>query len=147
MKGHRKDSDIDFEGLQSVSSEDESEKSDNEVEEASEEDDAKENWTSELSSFNLRAFSGQPGLLVQFRDDAKSDDFFTEVFGETTLDRIVVETNRYARQSLENKPRRLAQWKDITKAELKAYFGICVLRINKLPKIADYWSSEEQLQN
>ena len=45
--------------------------------EKQEDDDAKERSTVQRSSLNLCTFSGQPGPLVQFRDDAKSDDFFT----------------------------------------------------------------------
>ena len=102
----------------------------------------------ELSNFVVREFSGEPGLLVDFEDDAKADNYFLRVFGEANVDSIVEETNRYARQSLQNNPRRLTAWKDITKPEMKALFGVCVIMgINQLPRVEDYWKDDPFIGN
>ncbi|KAK3750318.1 hypothetical protein QZH41_010822, partial [Actinostola sp. cb2023] len=133
------------EGLQEerLESEDESEENS-----GSEGEEDEEEWTFELSNFHISEFSGQPGLLVGFGDEPKADHFFLRVFGEATLDRIVEETNRYARQSVANNPRRSAIWKDVTKPEMKSYFGICVIMgVNVLPKVADYWKDDPFLGN
>ena len=62
------------------------------------------------------------------------------MFGEDLFDEIL-ETNCYAHQKLADNTC-LARWRDITKPEVKAYFGICVIMgLNILPKVADYWSS------
>ena len=37
----------------------------------------------------MSQFSGEPGLLVDFEDDAKADDYFLRVFGEENVDWIV----------------------------------------------------------
>ena len=43
------------------------------------------------------------------------------------------ETNRYARQKLAGNNTQLTKWHDVTRQELKAYFGICiVMGINNL---------------
>ena len=84
----------------------------------------------------MSEFSGEPGLRFDLQDDAKADHYFLKVFGEQTVDLIVEETNRYARQSLRNNPPRLATWKNVSKEELKAYLGVCVIMgINQLPRI------------
>ena len=94
------------------------------------------------------SLTGEPGLLVDFEDDAKADDYFLRVFGEENVDSIVEETNRYARQSLQSNARCLVAWKDITKPEMKAFFGICVIMgINQLPRIADYWKDDPFIGN
>ena len=68
---------------------------------------------------------------------------FFKVFGEQTVDLIVEETNQYAHQSLRNNPSHLATWKNVSKEELKAYFGVCmIMGINQLPRIADYWKDD-----
>ena len=58
------------------------------------------------------------------------------------------ETNRYARQKLAGNNTWLAKWHDVTRQELKAYFGIClVMGINNLPRLAMYWSSDPLIGN
>ena len=85
----------------------------------------------------------EPGLRFNLQDDAKAERYFLNVFGEQTVDLIVVETNQYAHQSLRNNPARLTTWKNVSKEELKAYFGVCVIvGINQLRRIADYWKDD-----
>jgi len=65
------------------------------------------------------------------------------MFDEDLFDKIVTETNRYARQKLVGNEQRLVRWRNVNKDEMKAYFGVCVIMgMNILPKIADYWSSD-----
>jgi len=88
-------------------------------------------------------FSARSGIVVDVGADPKADDFFTFMFGEDLFDKIVEETNRYARQMLTDNER-LGRWRDVTKAEVKAYFGMCVIMgMNILPKVADYWATRE----
>ena len=97
----------------------------------------------ELLNFEVSEFSGEPGIRFNLQDDAKADHHFFKVFGEQTVDLIVEETNRYAHQSLSNNPPHLATWKNVSKQELKAYFGVCmIMGINQLPRIADYWKDD-----
>ena len=131
------DSAIDFTGFEARRDEESDSKSEETSEDSTE---AETPWTIELSNFEVSEFSDEPGLRFNLRDDAKADHYFLKVFGEQTVDLIVEETNRYARQSLRNNPSRLAAWENVSKEELKAYFGVCVIMgIDQLPRIADYW--------
>lgn len=81
-------------------------------------------------------------------NEPKAEFFFSLLFGDQTLDLIVRETNRYARQKLINKPAQLAKCEDVTSEELRAYFGLCIIMgINSLPRIAMYWSSDSFIGN
>ena len=129
-------SDIDFEGIDEDGEEIDEENGD---EEAAESDEEEEEWTDDLSNIAVDEFSARSGIVVDVGSDPKADDFFTFMFGEDLFDKIV-ETNRYARQMLADN-KHLARWRDVTKAEVKAYFGMCVIMgMNILPKVADYWS-------
>ena len=139
------DSDIDFTGFEARWDEE----SDSESEETSEDSTKAETpWTIKLSNFEVSEFSGEPGLRFNLQDDAKEDHYFLRVFGEQTVDLIVEETNRYARQSLRNNPPRLTALKTVSKEELKAYFGVCVIMgINQLLRIVDYWKDDPFIGN
>ena len=145
-------SDIDFEGI-----EDNAEESDEDINEETanegaaeaaagsdeEEEEEEETWTAELSEIDVADFSAESGIAIDLGVDPKADNFFTFMFDEDLFDKIVVETNRYARQKLAGNEQRLARWRDVNKDEMKAYFGVCVIMgMNILPKIADYWSSD-----
>ena len=143
------DSDMDFTGFEARRDEESDSKSVETSSETSKDStEAETPWTIELSNFEVSEFSGEPGLCFNPPDDAKADHYFLKVFGEQTVDLIVKETNRYARQSLRNNPPRLATWKNVSKEELKAYFGVCVIMgINQLPRIADYWKDDPFIGN
>ena len=99
-------------------------------------------WRIELSNFEVSEFS-EPGLRFHLQDDAKTERYFLNVFGEQTVDLIVEKTNQYVHQSLRNNPAGLATWKNVSKEELKAFFGVFVIMgINQLPRIADYWKDD-----
>lgn len=131
-------SDIDFEGIDEDGEEIDEENGDEEAAESDEEEE--QQWTDDLSNIAVDEFSARSGIVVDVGADPKADDFFTFMFGEDLFDKIVEETNRYARQMLADN-KRLGRWRDVTKAEVKAYFGMCVIMgMNILPKVADYWS-------
>ena len=104
-------------------------------------------WSDELEDFDIDEFSGRQEMKFNVPDNVSANDFFSQLFGDSIMDIIVTETNRYARQKLANTPR-LEKWKDITKQELRAYFGICIIMgINNLPRIAMYWSTDPFIGN
>ena len=46
-------------------------------------------------------------------------------------------------KKLADNEQRLGRWCDISKPDVKAYFGMCVIMdMNILPKVADYWLSD-----
>ena len=143
------DSDIDFTGFEARWDEESDSKSEETSSETSEDfTKAETPWTIKLSNFEVSEFSGEPGLRFNLQDDAKEDHYFLRVFGEQTVDLIVEETNRYARQSLRNNPPRLAALKNVSEEELKAYFGVCVIMgINQLLRIVDYWKDDPFIGN
>ncbi|XP_068671890.1 piggyBac transposable element-derived protein 4-like [Montipora foliosa] len=136
-------SDIDVQELDSDIEEDENEsESDND----SNASDTIE-WSDELEDFDIEEFSGQQAIKFNVPENVSPNDFFSQLFGDSVIDTIVTETNRYARQKLADTPR-LQKWKDITNRELKAYFGICIIMgINNLPRIAMYWSTDPFIGN
>ena len=127
-------SDIDVQEVESDLEEDES---DSESDNDSNASDTIE-WSDELEDFDIDEFSGRQEMKFNVPDNVSANDFFSQLFGDSIMDIIVTETNRYARQKLSNTPR-LEKWKDITKQELRAYFGICIIMgINNLPRIAHF---------
>ena len=149
------DADIDFEGsdieVQEIDSdeelEEEAEESDNEGN-AADAIDEQTAWSNELSDFVISQFNSQCGIKVEVPPESKSDFFFNLIFSDELIDLIVRETNRYARQKLAGNNTQLAKWHDVTRQELKAYFGICVVMgINNLPRLAMYWSSDPLIGN
>ena len=97
-----------------------------------------ETWSENLNGFTLPKFSCFSGLCIAIDKEAKLDEYFLQIFSEEILDQLVQETNRYARQSSESNERRRVSlaWRDVTKQELKAFFGISIIMgINRLPKL------------
>ena len=137
------DSDINFTGFEARQDEESHSESEETSSETTEDSiEAETPWRIELSNFEVSEFS-EPGLRFNLQDDAKAERYFLNVFGEQTVDLIVEETNQYDHQSLRNNPARLATWKNVSKEELKAYFGVCVIvGINQLRRIVDYWKDD-----
>ena len=134
-------SDIDLEGLESTSESG----SDSEEEDSEDEGIA---WSQDFHNLTFEDFSGTPGIKVAVPNDPDEYFFFSLIFGDQILDLIVRETNRHARQKLVNKPALLEKWQDVTREELKAYFGISIIMgINSLPRIAMYWSTDSFIGN
>lgn len=137
------ESDIDMGGLESSS---ESGSKDESSEDKG--DDEEITWSQDFRGLMFQEFSGTPGIKDAVPNEPKAEFFFSLLFGDQTLDLIVRETNRYARQKLINKPAQLAKWEDVTSEELRAYFGLCIIMgINSLPRVAMYWSSDSFIGN
>jgi len=71
---------------------------------------------------------------------------------DDTLDRIVLDTNRYARAELPRKPHELLQtkggptWVDIDREEIRGWIGVCILMgCKRLPSLRHYWMKTEPL--
>ena len=136
-------SDID---VQEVESDQEEDQNDGESDNDSNASDTVE-WSNELEDFDIDEFSGQPGIKFNVPDNPSAISLFSQLFGDSVVDLIVTEMNRYARQKLANSPL-LRKWKDTTNPEVKAYFGICIIMgLNNLPRIAMYWSTDPFIGN
>lgn len=97
-------------------------------------------------------FSGQHGLKVNHLDLSQPYDIYKQFLTNEILDKIVLETNRYAFHLIQNKrlPRRslLHKWTDTNRAEIEKFIGILmIMGINKLPQMRLYWSSHDMYSN
>ena len=131
------ESDLDVEGLES----------DDEREEMAVDDEQLgESWSETLADFDIEAFTAPSGPTFVVPDDPKALDFFSRLFGDDLIGRIVEETNKYARKKLEDSSR--SHWQDVTLAEMKAFLGVTVVMgINRLPELELFWSSDEFFGN
>ena len=78
----------------------------------------------------------------------KPEDVFELYWTEETLARIVLETNRYARElkggTGDSRTRGGLKWHDVCVAELRAWLGICILMgVKRLPCVRHYWMRSE----
>ncbi|XP_022805006.1 piggyBac transposable element-derived protein 4-like [Stylophora pistillata] len=133
-------SDVDLEGLEDDSGGPAPGGTDDEEEEA--------RWTDHLSGFPITDFTAETGLNFNFPYIPKPLDYFVEFVDDDLWDLIVEETNRNAHQRLSNSPERLANFVPVTRAEIKAFFGVNIVTgIHSFPQLALYWSSDEYFGN
>ena len=135
------DSDVDFQGIDSEDEEeDDSSSEDADPEEAQ--------WTEQLTDFQVPDFQMTTGINFPLPAVPQEIDFFSAFIGDDFWDHLVAETNLYARQKLTTFPRRLAKFTEVSRMEMKAYFGIMIIMgMVRLPSIADYWSTDEFFGN
>ena len=96
-------------------------------------------WTDIESDIGVDEFKEKVGPNCTV--SSKPIDIFLSLFSMMTLDIIVQETNRYARQCMGPD----TSWQT-NREEILAYIGFCTLMgINKLPDMYDYWSTNEYL--
>lgn len=79
-------------------------------------------------------------------------DFFCLFITDEIFDLMVLETNRYAHQNIDNpnlEPKaRLRQWKDTNPAEMKRFFGILLwMGLVRYPNLQNYWSRRDIYSN
>lgn len=103
-------------------------------------------------------FTECPGLkpysLRSLMARSKPEDFYNLLVPDSVFENIAIETNRYAAQTKEKlssknlikKGSRLLAWTDTNKDEIKQFFGLILwMGIVKLPKLADYWSTDPMI--
>ncbi|KAK7480244.1 hypothetical protein BaRGS_00028520 [Batillaria attramentaria] len=87
------------------------------------------------------AFTGpQPGATFQLGAEKNENDFFEKVFTPELIEKVVVETNRYADQRYDDKPE--PRWSPVTETELRAYLDMRVVHIIQVPHADMYWSMD-----
>ena len=110
----------------------------------------KESWNSSSVDFvrTRDNFTGPtPGLKRRHaQGPPQPHTVFNLYWTDACLDRIVVETNRYARtptMSVENEQPRTKggpTWKDVTRSDIRGWLGICILMgCKRLPSVRQYW--------
>ena len=142
------DSDLDFSDLWSDEEENE-EEGDVQPEVSDEEEHPDElRWTNQLSDLRIPDFVSPSGINFRLPDNPTPLDFFLAFLGDDLLEQIVNETNLHARQKLADSPARLAKFKPLMLAEIKAYIAInIIMGMVGLPSVNSYWSSDEYFGN
>ena len=99
-------------------------------------------WSTTLQSFTIKSFSSYVGPTVPVPETAS--EIFSLMFTEPFLDQIVAQTNLYAKQTMGEE--KYDKWDKITREELRAYIGFCILMgITIHPVLDDYWSTDPVL--
>ena len=110
----------------------------------------KQSWNSASVGFvgSRDNFTGPiPGLKCGRPEGVPRPETVFELYwSDATVDRIVLETNRYARTFLPprgDNPARTkggSDWEDVDRNEIKGWLGICILMgCKRLPSIRQYW--------
>jgi hypothetical protein len=110
----------------------------------------KESWNSSSVDFvrTRDNFTGPTfGLKRRYaQGPPQPHTMFNLYWTDACVDRIVVETNRYARapiMSAENEAPRTKggpTWKDVTRSDIRGWLGICILMgCKRLPNVRQYW--------
>ena len=99
-------------------------------------------WSSNLTSLTIGDFNSPVGPTVPIPETAS--EVFDLMFTPSFMDMIVEQSNLYAKQVMGDE--KYASWEKITREELRAYLGFCVLMgIAHLPALDDYWSTDPTL--
>lgn len=74
-------------------------------------------------------------------------DFYGLFFDEEILDFLIIETNRYASQSLRNRTlkaySRLKKWTPIDRTEMRNFLGLVMwMGLVNMPSLVDYWQKD-----
>ena len=99
-------------------------------------------WSSTLTPIPIPPFSSPVGSTIDI--PASPIDTFDLMFTLDLLDDMVEQTNLYAKEVMGEE--KFNSWCKVTREELRAYLGFCILMgINHLPALDDYWSTDPAL--
>ena len=94
-------------------------------------------------SRNYGQFRQSVGPATVLPRAATALDFFKLLFSMNIVNRIVVETNKYAQQQYEAAGKDFESFQLVTKEEFMAFIGIFIaMGLHRLPSICDYWSTD-----
>ena len=101
----------------------------------------------EPEEFPFTATPGPINAAAELQSD-QPVDFFSLFVTDELLDHIVHQTNIYAKESIARLPflphSRANKWQDVTREELKSFFGLYFLTgLLWKPHLELYWSTEE----
>ena len=99
-------------------------------------------WSSTVKPVTIQPFTSPVGPKVAIPDSPSGT--FDMLFTPALMDTIVEQSNLYAKEVMGDD--KYSSWVKITREELKAYLGFCILMgINHLPALDDYWSTDPTL--
>lgn len=108
-------------------------------------------WNKETETFTgqREPFTGTPGPAFPITEQTTAVDIFYEMFDTDFIDRICMETNRYAAQKITQlkdqnqlpSESRLRRWTPTNRDEIVSFLAILILQgLYPLPKGKDYFS-------
>lgn len=113
-------------------------------------------WGCSMDQFDMQFCYTDACMKAPLDNRAKEIDYFRLIFGDTIMENLVTQINLHATQSeMKTVLSRGARakitsptqnWIPVTKAEIDAFIGVCILMaIHQLPEIQHYWSSDPAL--
>lgn len=110
--------------------------------------DEKHGWSLHDEEPKEFDFAGSPTITTNLPENARPLDYVELFFDVKIIDTIVRETNKRAKEFIQNQPRptrrtQLISWKDVTTEEIKKFLGLCALGgVVKFPSISKQWSCQ-----
>ena len=106
-------------------------------------------WEDSVSQFGMQFYDKAPYVRSPVDNRAKERDYFRLLFSNDIVENLVEQTNLYATQpktktvlcrgTRVHKTLPCQNWTPVTKAEIEAFIGICILMaIHQLPEIQHY---------
>jgi hypothetical protein len=85
--------------------------------------------------------------IMEIMTDCLPIDFYGLFFDQEILDFLIIETNRYASQSLRNcrlnANSRLKKWIPIDRTEIRIFLGLVMwMGLVNMPNLVDYWRKD-----
>ena len=109
-------------------------------------DEEEEAWEDANDDVILPPFTGRSGLQVEAPGDLMPLSFFRLFFTQAVIEKIVIETNRFAVQAGGQPQRRAARLRsrvELTNSSLFVFLGLFFLMgVAKRPQVAMYWSKD-----
>lgn len=88
-------------------------------------------------------FTQNVGPTTTLPSTATALEFFKLLFSMNIVNKIVLETNKYAKQQFEASGKDFALYKPVTTEEIMVFLGIVIaMGIHRLPSVRDYWSND-----
>lgn len=111
-----------------------------ENEESDEEEVRNDTWSENLRAFQIDQFVSPTGATFELGPLRTEKDFFLQFFPENLVERLVTETNNYAKHMAEERPD--AKWTETNLTEMWAFLGIfMIFSIMQVPKYSIAWGS------
>ena len=99
-------------------------------------------WSPTLTPVTIPPFCSPVGPTIDIPESPI--DTLDPMFTPDLVDDMVEKSNRYAKEVMGEE--KFSVWTKVTREELRAYLGFCVLMgINHLPALDDYWSTDPTL--
>ena len=112
-------------------------------------------WTSTGRACQPFAFTADLGVKFEVADKSSPPEFFEKFFDDQVIELIAIETNRFAKQTIEAagveslpKKARLREWHDTSAEETKLYVALLILQgVDSKSENRFYFGKRESVRN